>query len=190
MLAQALKPSRWSLVALTAAAALAGCNDDDRSAFAPSEPPAVAAGRGVDLGQCADLAAPAGSKLVLHVWAEGAQIYQWNGASWAFQGPDATLYSNAARTDKIGTHYAGPTWRSNGGSIVVGKLNKPCEVGPADIPWLLLDRQRNEGSGVFQDVTTIQRVNTAGGRAPTAPGSLGELRNVPYTAEYYFYRAH
>ena len=36
----------------------------------------------------------------------------------------------------------------------------------------------------------IQRVNTVGGKAPTAPGDyVGELVRVPYTAEYFFYRA-
>jgi hypothetical protein len=33
-------------------------------------------------------------------------------------------------------------------------------------------------------------VNTVGGKAPTDPGSfVGEEARVPYTAEYYFYRA-
>jgi hypothetical protein len=72
---------------------------------------------------------------------------------------------------------------------VIGQLKTPCERGPADIPWLLLDGVRSEGPGIFHDVDFIQRVNTVGGRAPTAPGSLGEVRNVPYTAEYFFYRA-
>jgi hypothetical protein len=61
-------------------------------------------------------------------------------------------------------------------------------VSSADIPWLLLDAVQSGGSGMFHDVSSIQRVNTAGGRAPSAPGSAGEVRNVPYTAEYYFYR--
>jgi hypothetical protein len=38
-------------------------------------------------------------------------------------------------------------------------------------------------------VVTIQRVNTVGGTSPTAPGTTpGEEKQVPYTAEYYFYR--
>ena len=194
MFAHAIRRSRWSLTALAAAAALAGCNDDDRSAFAPSdfapsEPPAIAAAsRGLDLGQCGDLAAPAGSKPVFHAYAEGVQIYQWNGTSWAPQGPSATLYSDAKRSNKVGTHYSGPTWESNGGGFVVGRVNKPCEVSSTDIPWLLLDGVRRQGPGIFHDVTSIQRVNTWGGRAPSAPGSAGEVRDVAYTAEYYFYR--
>jgi hypothetical protein len=38
-------------------------------------------------------------------------------------------------------------------------------------------------------VSYIQRVNTMGGLAPTAPGSyIGVTVDVPYTAEYYFFR--
>ena len=187
MIAHALHRSRWSLIAFAAAASLAGCDDDNT--LGPTERPAIAASRGVDLGECDELAAPAGSTLVFHVYAEGVQIYEWNGATWAPRGPSASLYADAAGTAAVGTHYAGPTWESNSGSLVVGRLNTPCEVGSADIPWLLLDGLRSEGAGVFNGVTSIQRVNTVGGRAPTAPGYLGEVRRVPYTAEYFFYRA-
>ena len=173
---------------LVAVAALAGCSDD--TTLGPTERPAIpaAASRGVDLGQCEDISAPAGSTLVLHAYAEGVQMYQWNG-TWAPRGPSATLYADADQTGVIGTHFGGPTWKSNSGSFVVGQLSKPCEVGAADIPWLLLDGIRSEGPGIFEGVTSIQRVNTVGGRAPTVPGSQGEVRNVPYTAEYYFYQA-
>jgi len=173
---------------LVAVTALAGCSDD--TTLGPAEQLVIspAASRGVDLGQCDDISVPAGSTLVLHAYAKGVQIYQWNG-SWAPRGPAATLYADADQTGVIGTHSGGPTWTSNSGSFVVGQLNKPCEVGPADIPWLLLDGIRSQGPGIFEGVTSIQRVNTVGGRAPTTPGSQGELRNIPYTAEYYFYRA-
>ena len=187
MIAHALHRSRWSLIAFAAAASLAGCDDD--TTLGPTERPAIAASRGVDLGECDELGVPAGSTLVFHVYAEGVQIYEWNGATWAPRGPSANLYADAAGTATVGTHYAGPTWESNSGSLVVGRLNRPCEVGSADIPWLLLDGMRSEGPGIFNGVTSIQRVNTVGGRAPTAPGALGEVRRVPYTAEYFFYRA-
>ena len=37
----------------------------------------------------------------------------------------------------------------------------------------------------------IRRVNTAGGKAPAYAGDFpGEVVRVPYTADYYFYRAH
>jgi hypothetical protein len=187
MIAHALHRSSWSLVALAAAAVLAGCEDD--TTLGPTERPAFSASRGVDLGGCDEIGVPEGSKLVLHAYAEGVQIYQWDGGAWAFRGPSAKLYADAAGTGTVGIHYGGPTWESNSGSLVVATLNTPCERGPADIPWLRLDAVRSEGPGIFHRVAFIQRVNTVGGRAPTAPGSLGEVRNVPYTAEYFFYRA-
>jgi hypothetical protein len=187
MIPPALHRSSWSLVAFAAAALLAGCEEE--TALGPTERPAISASRGVDLGECDEIDAPEGSKLIYHAYAEGVQIYQWDGATWAPRGPAANLYADAGRKGLVGTHYAGPTWKSNGGSEVEGRLNTPCEVGPTDIPWLLLDGVRSEGPGVFNGVASIQRVNTAGGRAPTSPGSLNEVRNVPYTAEYLFYRA-
>jgi hypothetical protein len=39
-------------------------------------------------------------------------------------------------------------------------------------------------------VTHIQRVNTVGGKAPTENGScMDQVGEMPYTAEYFFYRA-
>jgi hypothetical protein len=143
----------------------------------------------MELGQCDELAVPEGSKLVSRMYAEGVQKYEWDGVTWAFRGPSAKLYPNAAGRGAVGIHYGGPTWESNSGSFVIGRLKTPCDVGPADIPWLLLDVERSEGPGIFHDVDFIQRVNTLGGRAPAAPGTPGEVRHVPYTAEYFFYRA-
>jgi hypothetical protein len=184
------RPSRWSLLAFAAAVALTGCADETTSG--PAEEPALSAyataGRGVDLGECDELAVPGASKLVFHAYASGVQIYEWNGAAWVPRGPSAKLYADAAGTAKVGIHYGGPTWESNGGSLVVGRLRTPCERGTGDIPWLLLDVDRSGGPGVFHDVDLIQRVNTVGGRAPAAGGNPGEVVNVPYTAEYFFYR--
>jgi hypothetical protein len=191
MITRALHHSRWSLVTFAAAAALAGCSED--TTLGPAERPAIsapaAAARRLDLGQCDELAVPEGSKLLSRLYAEGVQKYEWTGTTWTFQGPSAKLYADAAGTAEVGIHYGGPTWESNSGSLVVGQLKTPCEVGPADIPWLLLDAVRTEGPGIFDSVAYIQRVNTVGGRAPAAPGNPGELRQVPYSAEYFFYRA-
>lgn len=46
------------------------------------------------------------------------------------------------------------------------------------------------GRGEFARVTYIQRVNTIGGTAPAEAGVfVGDEARVPYTTEYYFYRA-
>jgi len=45
------------------------------------------------------------------------------------------------------------------------------------------------GPGIFHDVTSIQRLNTVGGNALRAAGtSIGDMVDVPYTADYFFHR--
>jgi len=74
---------------------------------------------------------------------------------------------------------------------VVGAVVDRCTPDPTAIPWLLLRAVSSEGPGPFHRVTHIQRVNTVGGTAPTDPGGfVGDVAEVPYTAEYYFYREH
>src|SRR5207244_2329041 len=65
----------------------------------------------------------------------------------------------------VGRHYAGPTWEHIDGSAVVGKVaaNAPGAT-PQDIPLLKLDVVSSRGSGVLTGVTTVQRINTLGGR--------------------------
>jgi hypothetical protein len=43
---------------------------------------------------------------------------------------------------------------------------------------------------MFKPITSVQRVDTIGGTAPTTPGtSPGDVARVPYSAVYVFYRA-
>ena len=147
--------------------------------------------RAPDLGICQNLNAPAGNRVSFHVYAEGVQIYRWDGASWVFLVPDALLFADAGFQGTVGIHYAGPTWESASGGKVAGAVVDRCNSESGTIPWLLLQATFTEGSGIFHRVTFIQRVNTVGGIAPTAPGNfIGEVIRVPYTAEYFFYRAH
>lgn len=147
--------------------------------------------RAPELGDCQDLQVPAGNKVAFHVYAEGVQIYLWNGTSWSFVGPEADLFVDAGENGVVGIHYSGPTWESNSGSKVVGMVLERCTPDPSAIPWLLLKAVSNEGPGIFHDVTFIQRVNTVGGNAPSDTGDFqGEVAAVPYTAEYFFYRTH
>ena len=63
-------------------------------------------------------------------------------------------------------------------------------VDATAIPWLLLRAVSADGPGIFARTTYIQRVNTVGGLAPSTPGTaVGQEADVPYTAEYFFYRA-
>jgi len=187
-----------SLIAAAVAALAAACTQDaplspearDARDLPDAPRPSLAAELGVNLGGCDSLRVQEGNRLSLHAYARGVQVYQWNGASWAFVEPQATLYADPWGIVRIGTHYAGPTWRSLVGSTVVGTVQKRCSPTPDAIPWLLLGAVSSTGPGVFDGTTFVQRVNTTGGVAPSTPGSaVGAEARVPYTAEYFFYRA-
>lgn len=151
--------------------------------------PSTAQAQGPELGPCQNLTVSAPFRLTFHAYANGAQVYRWDGSSWVFLGPVADLYANEGETGQVGTHYAGPTWESVSGSNVVGRLIDKCPADPTAIPWLVLEGVYSAGPGIFNGVKRIQRVNTTGGTAPVTPGStVGEIANVPYTAEYYFYK--
>jgi len=161
----------------------AGCGHAPDSGRSPATAPMFAS---VQLGSCTNLAAD--GELTVHAYAAGVQIYRWSGASWVFVAPRATLYADAGRRAVIGHHYAGPTWESVSGSTVVGAVAERCTPNSNSIPWLLLNAASSTGPGVFKGVTQIQRLNTVGGLAPsTAGATIGDIVEVPYTAEYFFY---
>ena len=146
--------------------------------------------RAPELIVCSDLRVPAGNKVISHLYAKGVQIYRWDGSAWVFVAPVATLFADANYHGQVGIHYRGPTWEHNSGSIVKAGNPLPCIADPTAIPWLRLDAVSTSGPGIFSSVTFVQRVNTTGGLKPATPGSFeGESVEVPYTAEYYFYRA-
>jgi hypothetical protein len=158
------------------------------------QPFSIAKGsEGPDLPEaCQSLQILDGSKLAFHVYARGVQIYKWNGATWDFVAPMASLFAETNYFGDVGMHYGGPTWESKSGSKVKAARvpGTGCTPDPSAVAWLLLQSTSTSGSGIFNSVTYIQRVNTKGGVAPSDAGStIGEVREVPYNAEYYFYRA-
>jgi len=159
--------------------------------------PAVRAGDDIQPPElpplCDSLQVPPGNRLFFQAYALGVQVYKWNGSSWDFVAPVANLYADTNYRLEVGFHYAGPTWESDTGSKVRAARvpDTGCSPEPTTaIPWLLLQSVETDGPGIFRRVTYIQRVNTVGGLAPTTPGSsIGAEARIPYTAEYYFYRA-
>lgn len=136
------------------------------------------------------IAAP-GEIIVLTVHAEGAQVYECKAAvdgklAWAFREPIATLMADGKT---IGRHYAGPNWEHSDGSAVAGKAagNAPGAT-PNDIPWLKLEVTSRRGSGVLAGVTTVQRINTKGGKLEGPCDTAGAFRSAPYAADYVFLR--
>jgi hypothetical protein len=138
----------------------------------------------------AAIAAP--GETVVATWhAEGAQVYECKATAdgklaWAFREPIATLLADGKT---VGRHYAGPNWEYSDGSAVVGKAvgNAPGATAN-DIPWLKLEVASRRGSGILTAVTTVQRINTKGGKLEGACDKAGSLRSAPYSAEYVFLR--
>ena len=135
-----------------------------------------------------------GNKVHFHAFAVGVQIYVSIQVSvdppayaWTLLAPDAVLFDDDGNV--VGLHYGGPTWESNSGGKVIAARVDGVTVDPTAIPWLLLQKRSVEGSGVLTHTTFIQRVNTTGGLAPAAPTQAGLEARVPYTADYYFFRA-
>lgn len=136
------------------------------------------------------IAAP-GEAVVLSVHAEGAQVYECKAGAdgklaWAFREPIATLLLDGKT---VGRHYAGPTWEHTDGSAVVAKVAGSAPgATPNDIAWLRLGVVSQRGSGVLTGVTTVQRINTQGGKLDGACEKAGSTRSAPYSAEYVFLR--
>ena len=116
-----------------------------------------------------DAVAAPGEAIVLTLHAEGAQIYECKAGAdgklaWAFREPTAAL-------------------------LLVGKAvgNAPGATAN-DIPWLKLTVTSGRGTGILSGVTTVQRINTVGGKLEGECEKLGTYRNAPYSADYVFLR--
>ena len=129
--------------------------------------------------------------------AKGVQIYECRASKdragvyeWAFVAPEAELF-DAGGTKKIGKHYAGPHWEAADGSRIVGAVKEHADA-PAEgsIPWLLLAAKSVGPEGSFSKVTSVQRLHTVGGVAPSGgcfEAQAGRQLRIGYTADYYFF---
>ena len=143
----------------------------------------------------AELTVPAGEKLLLKAHATGSQIYTCkpgtDGAlQWVLKAPDADLHDKKGAV--IGHHFAGPSWKHKDGSEITGKASAHVDSPDAgSIPWLLVSVTGHTGEGMFAKVTSIQRINTKGGKPPAASecdaSKSGTESKSPYSADYYFY---
>ena len=136
------------------------------------------------------IAAP-GEAVVLSVHAEGAQVYECKAGAdgklaWAFREPIATLLVDGKT---VGRHYAGPSWEHNDGGAIVGKAAASVPGTTANnIAWLKLEVVSRRGSGILSGVTTVQRINTEGGKFEGPCDKLGATHSAPYSADYVFLR--
>jgi hypothetical protein len=144
----------------------------------------------------ASIAVRAGQQVLLKTRAKGVQVYLCKssentpgGYAWTLEAPDAELFDDQG--NKIGRHYGGPTWQLQDGSTVVGKLrSKADSPDHTALPWLLLDAESTQRSGVFTNVANIQRVETSGGIPPANGCDAvhdGTETRVDYAATYLMY---
>jgi hypothetical protein len=159
---------------------------------------------------------PAGATVKLHAHAVGAQIYTCTASggtsadagaggsagattyAWVLKAPDAKLYDSSGA--QVGTHGAGPSWTWGDGSVANGAKVAELNAPVADaISWLLLRVTSATGAGgaggagaigSLSDATYVQRLNTAGGKAPASgcdSTTAGTETPSGYSADYYFY---
>ena len=168
---------RKNLLAIAVAAAAALPSAAGAAVPAPSVPDTIAVGTG--------------EKPFLLGHATGVQIYACRSGAWVLVAPRATLYGDNGQA--IADHFAGPTWQARDGSRVVGKRLDGVPGAPGAIPWLLLSADSTSAGpdgDRLEGTTHIQRIATVGGVAP-APSQCvteGEQVEVPYTADYVFWK--
>jgi hypothetical protein len=140
-----------------------------------------------------------------------------SGFAWTFAGPQATLFNVRDRQNI--THFLSPnpsepsdnpfeegipraTWQDSRDTSIVWAMAIASSsdsnfVKPDAIPWLLLEVVGTDtgptGGNFLTRTTYIHRVLTTGGLVPTTgcdeATDVGTRAFVPYTADYFFYRA-
>jgi hypothetical protein len=146
--------------------------------------PAVAPSSAID---------PPGAERAMTLVASGVQTYvckfdAQHHPEWVFRSPQATLFDASGR--EVVTHAAGPSWKAEDGSRIVGHaIAQWPSATKASVPQLLLETHSTAGSGILSSVRYVQRVNTIGGLMPSQPcTTVDEVGSSPYLAEYVFYK--
>jgi Protein of unknown function (DUF3455) len=138
------------------------------------------------------------SRLFLVVHAIGVQNYTCQAdGTWLFTDPEAALYKTTGVPKPIGTHFLNfatgrPVWRLKDGSSVEAARTVTVSGGTGNIPWLLLQAvgtTAGSDGDRLTSTTWVQRLNTAGGVAPAGTCTPNDRIAVPYSADYYFWRA-
>jgi len=167
----------------------------------------------------ANIQVPAGNEAFLVGHAVGTQNYECQPAAsvgqvaWTLFTPEATLFGE--QREPVTFHFFSPnpfefsptpfanglvraTWQdARDASTVWGRVAGSATVDSNAIAWVLVQTtgvQPGPTGGRTLAVTTfVQRLTTVGGLAPATgcniPTDVGRKAFVPYTADYFFYRA-
>jgi hypothetical protein len=171
-------------MAMVAAAAMTACSGSEATAVKPSAPPVPGSTPVLDVA--AQLKAPDGHRPVASMDASGVQVYECADGAWKLLEPAATLTENGKTT---ALHSRGPVWVSttDGSAVNASPVKGGSVPRPNAVPELLLKATATRGTGVFGQISYIQRLRTEGGTAPGEPCTGKEQKAVPYTATYVFY---
>lgn len=179
---------------LFCAAALTLCGLVAATAAAHSAPP-TAPGDPLDPRTYAPDSRPS-----LAVHAIGVQKYACQAnATWLFTDPEAALFKKRGkkRPKLVGTHFLNfvtgrPVWKLEDGSSVEAARKVTGTATAGNIPPLLLEAVATTAGSYghrLMKTTWVQRLNTSGGVAPAQSCMPGATLAVPYTADYFFWRA-
>ncbi|MDX3657691.1 DUF3455 domain-containing protein [Streptomyces sp. ID05-26A] len=129
---------------------------------------------------------PPGHKIVQRLQAKGVQTYTCTTGAWKGLEPAATLADRLGRG--VGLHSRGPIWVStvDGSAVEAAPVDGARNEVPGAVPELLLKSKSTRGSGVFEGVSYVQRLNTKGGVAPAGSCTEGAQTSVKYEALYTF----
>jgi hypothetical protein len=144
------------------------------------------------LGFFSKIKAPSTVEPTLQLTSRGVQIFRCEkreqGLVWVFRQPQAELLDSSGKT--VGQHGANFSFEHDDGSRLVSTIAAYDEASkPTDLRWLLLTT-RSFGKGALENVSHVQRVNTAGGMPPARCQSsqLNQLLRVDFTSDFVFYR--
>ena len=144
------------------------------------------------LGFFSKIKAPSTHEPALQLASRGVQIFRCEkrdaGAVWVFRQPQADLLD--ANGKAVGKHGVNFSFEHDDGSRLVSTIaayDEPAK--PTDLRWLLLTT-RSFGKGALENVSHVQRVNTAGGMPPARceNSQLNQLLRVDFTSDFVFYK--
>lgn len=128
--------------------------------------------------------------------AKGNQIFRCTrdtqGAYWKIERPQASLFNKSG--EKVAEH-EGPMQafqHQDGSRILSTKIER--WVNPAnpkkDLKYALLSAVSDPGTGTFNNVKYVQRIDCVGGMPLDGckPDEAGKIKKVPFTATYIFWK--
>jgi hypothetical protein len=157
------------------------------AAAALAEPAGIAPG----------LRAAANEQAAFVLSGSGVYVYQCkqnpadaNRYGWYFVAPDATLYEGSREAARFATPTLFESLSDRTSVATLARATQPA--GSGNLPWAMMRAQPlGASAGMFNGITSVQRVNTRGGLPPAGgcdADNIGEEARVAFNADYYFYR--